>query len=93
MPSNSEHVQQTLLETVESWKKFKLDSLPRLQDPRVTAEEWSISIEDIDDAVEELEAKVARIRKRIDEVKDLRTGVSRVSTILFLAMPMGADIG
>jgi prefoldin subunit 5 len=40
------------------------------------AEEWKTSIQDIDDAIEELKAKVARIRKRIDEVKDLRTGVS-----------------
>jgi hypothetical protein len=81
MTTNPEHVQQTLLETISSWKKFKFDSLPRLQDPRVTAEEWSVSIEDIDDAVGELEAKVARIRKRIDEVKDLRTGVSLIAII------------
>jgi hypothetical protein len=79
--TNSGHVQQTLLETISSWKKFKFDSLPRLQDPRVTAEEWSVSIEDIDDAIGELEAKVARIRKRIDEVKDLRTGVSCIAII------------
>jgi hypothetical protein len=73
--------EQTLLETIMTWKKFKQDSLPRLQDPRVTSEDWSIHIQDIDDAVEQLESKVARVRKRIDEVEGLRTGLISASAL------------
>jgi CorA-like Mg2+ transporter protein len=73
--------EQTLLETISAWKTFRQDSLPRLRDPRVTAEEWNTSVQDIDDAIEQLEAKVARIRKRIGEVKDLRTGLISASAL------------
>jgi hypothetical protein len=68
--------EETLLETIATWKKFKAESLPRLRDPRVTLDDWQTSIQDIDDAIKELEVKVTRIRKRQKEVKDLRTGVS-----------------
>ncbi|KIX00287.1 uncharacterized protein Z518_10426 [Rhinocladiella mackenziei CBS 650.93] len=73
--------EQTLLETITTWKRFKIDSLPRLQDPRVSVEDWNIRVQDIDDAIEELDAKVSRIRKRIEEVKDLRTGLISASAL------------
>src|SRR4030095_11282008 len=52
-----------------------------LHDPRVTAEEWSIRIQEIDDAIAELEAKVSRIKKRTEEVQDLRTGLTSASAL------------
>lgn len=73
--------EQTLLETIMTWKKFKRDSIPRLQDPRVTSKDWSIHIQDIDDAVEQLESKVARVRKRIKEVEGLRKGLISASAL------------
>ncbi|OCL14354.1 hypothetical protein AOQ84DRAFT_435718 [Glonium stellatum] len=73
--------EETLLETIATWKKFKAESLPRLRDPRVTLDDWQISIQDIDDAIEELEVKVTRIRKRQKEVKDLRTGLISASAL------------
>jgi hypothetical protein len=77
--TNLNYPQQTLVETIASWQKFKLDSLPSLEDPRINPEDRKISIANIDAAVRELEAKVSHIKKNIDEVKDLRTGVSRSS--------------
>jgi hypothetical protein len=68
--------EETLLETIDRWKNFKDESLPRLRDPRVTLDDWRTSIQDVDDAIKELEVKVTRIGKRQEEVKDLRAGVS-----------------
>jgi hypothetical protein len=73
--------EQTLLETIATWEKFKFDSLPRLQDPRVSSDDLALRIQDIDDAIQELEAKVTRIRKRMEEVKDLRTGLISASAL------------
>jgi hypothetical protein len=73
--------EETLLETIAAWNKFKSESLPRLEDPRMCPEDRQTSIDDIDDAIKELEAKVARIKKRYKEVKDLRTGLESASAL------------
>jgi len=73
--------EETLLETIATWKQFKAESLPRLRDPRVTLDDWQTSIQDIDDAIKELEVKVTRIRKRHKEVKGLWNGVSTAASI------------
>jgi hypothetical protein len=73
--------EETLLETITTWNKFKSESLPRLDDPRMCPEDRQTSIDDIDDAIKELEAKVARIKKRYKEVKDLRTGLESASAL------------
>jgi hypothetical protein len=72
---------ETLLETIAAWNKFKAESLPRLEDPRMCPEERQTCIDDIDDAIRELEAKVERIRKRYKEVKDLRAGLESASAL------------
>ncbi|OCK75586.1 hypothetical protein K432DRAFT_429309 [Lepidopterella palustris CBS 459.81] len=73
--------EETLLDTIGTWNRFKTESLPRLRDRRVDQEEWQTSIQDIDDAIAELEVKVNRIRKRQKEVKDLRTGLISASAL------------
>ena len=69
-------LQKTLLDTIGTWRSFKEHSLPKLRDGRINPEDWLTSIQDIDDAIAQLENKVSRIRTRMAEVKDLRTGVS-----------------
>jgi hypothetical protein len=73
--------EKTLLETIETWRAFKEHSLPSLKDGRVDMTEWQTLVEDIDDAIAELDAKVQRIRTRIGEVKDLRTGLISASAL------------
>ncbi|KAF2104083.1 hypothetical protein NA57DRAFT_50929 [Rhizodiscina lignyota] len=73
--------EETISETVTTWRRFQDESLPVLRDNRVPSEEWKKAVQDINDAVSELESKTRAIRKRAEEVRDLRKGLISASAL------------
>lgn len=71
----------TISESIAAWERFSDQSLPQLQDPRITDNDWQRNVRDIDDAVDELRKKITKIRTMTDEVKELRRGLISASAL------------
>lgn len=70
------NIQRTLEQTITTWETFKTYSLPKIQDGRISPESWNVSVSSIDQTVELLKPKMDRIKRGIQDVRDLREGVS-----------------
>ncbi|KAK2811088.1 hypothetical protein FQN50_002424 [Emmonsiellopsis sp. PD_5] len=66
--------ERTLEETIATWENFKKYSLPKIQDGSISAEDWDAGVGSIDQAIDHLKPKIERIRRSIQDVKDLREG-------------------
>ncbi|OAX81133.1 hypothetical protein ACJ72_04526 [Emergomyces africanus] len=73
--------ERTLEQTIATWESFKVDSLPKIQDGRISYENWDASVSSIDQAVELLKPKINRIKRGIQDVRDLREGLQSTAAV------------
>ncbi|OJD16757.1 hypothetical protein AJ78_03095 [Emergomyces pasteurianus Ep9510] len=73
--------ERTLEQTIATWETFKVDSLPKIQDGRISPENWDASVSSIDQAVELLKPKIDRIKRGIQDVRDLREGLQSTAAV------------
>ncbi|KAL2363330.1 hypothetical protein RJZ56_003757 [Blastomyces dermatitidis] len=64
--------ERTLEQTITTWETFKIDSLPKIQDGRISPENWDASVSSIDQSIELLKPKIDRIKRGMQDVRDLR---------------------
>ncbi|KAK2774012.1 hypothetical protein FQN53_003876 [Emmonsiellopsis sp. PD_33] len=73
--------ERTLEETIATWENFKKYSLPKIQDGSISAEDWDAGVGSIDQAIDCLKPKIERIRRSIQDVKDLREGLQSTAAV------------
>ncbi|KAG5304202.1 CorA-like Mg2+ transporter domain family protein [Histoplasma capsulatum G186AR] len=73
--------ERTLEQTIATWETFKIDSLPKIQDGRISPENWDASVRSIDQAIELLKPKINRIKRGIQDVRDLREGLQSTAAV------------
>ncbi|KKZ64020.1 hypothetical protein EMCG_01681 [[Emmonsia] crescens] len=73
--------ERTLEQTITTWETFKTYSLPKIQDGRISPESWDVSVNSIDQAVELLKPKMDRIKRGIQDVRDLREGLQSTAAV------------
>ncbi|KAI9738344.1 MAG: hypothetical protein M1834_008842 [Cirrosporium novae-zelandiae] len=71
----------TLESTIETWEVYRHDSLPKLNDDRMDPENFDALVKSIDDAVEKLRTKLFWLRKKSEEVRNLRDGLFGASSL------------
>ncbi|KAL2001264.1 hypothetical protein VTN02DRAFT_1971 [Thermoascus thermophilus] len=67
--------------TINTWYEFRQNSLPCLNDGRMSAEDWESSTRSIDAAIDKLNEKLLWVRKKSSEVRDLRDGLFGASSL------------
>lgn len=72
---------EALSATIDTWYEFRQNSLPCLNDGRMSPEDWESSVRTIDTAIEKLHDKLLWVRKKSNEVRDLRDGLFGASSL------------
>ncbi|KAK2758324.1 hypothetical protein FQN54_004172 [Arachnomyces sp. PD_36] len=70
-----------LRDTITTWENFKKESLPKVRDGRISPEDWNAAVESIDQAIDKLRLKIARVQRGIQDVKDLREGLQSTAAV------------
>ncbi|EEH40573.2 hypothetical protein PAAG_09026 [Paracoccidioides lutzii Pb01] len=73
--------ERTLEQTIATWETFKIDSLPKIQDGRISPEDWDAGVSNIEQGIELLKPKIVRIRRGIQDVRDLREGLQSTAAV------------
>ncbi|ODH45754.1 hypothetical protein GX48_08169 [Paracoccidioides brasiliensis] len=73
--------ERTLEQTIATWETFKIESLPKIQDGRISPEDWDAGVSNIEQGIELLKPKIARIRRGIQDVRDLREGLQSTAAV------------
>ncbi|RFU34130.1 hypothetical protein B7463_g2214, partial [Scytalidium lignicola] len=73
--------ERTLDQTISTWESFKEESLPKARDGRISDEDWEYGITGIEHAIDQLKTKLIRVRRGIQDVKDLREGLQFTAAV------------
>ncbi|EEQ83318.1 hypothetical protein, variant 1 [Blastomyces dermatitidis ER-3] len=73
--------ERTLEQTITTWETFKIDSLPKIQDGRISPENWDASVSSIDQSIELLKPKIDRIKRGMQDVRDLRESLQSTAAV------------
>ncbi|OJD22515.1 hypothetical protein ACJ73_06140 [Blastomyces percursus] len=73
--------ERTLEKTITTWETFKIDSLPKIRDGRISSENWDASVSSIDQSIELLKPKIDRIKRGMQDVRDLRESLQSTAAV------------
>ncbi|KLJ11162.1 hypothetical protein EMPG_13545 [Blastomyces silverae] len=73
--------ERTLEQTITTWETFKIDSLPKIQDGRISPENWDASVSSIEQAIELLKPKIDRVKRGMQDVRDLRESLQSTAAV------------